>query len=224
MARRALQAGSRLASRLNDTGAYDFYLEQSMQVSYRLMDFWREDLDYWRATLLDHDNTEEEEGIGVFKQRKKTGLDCAVPLAVVHAGDLGMGTWSAADDRMLSTLRLYVLSFDGLYGINKGKEWTEGWAVGRYAEDVYNGIGISKGNPWCVRELRSPYYPANKERLIKKVYLHVLCSGNAIPSENRICPEWSDRSHTLISTFLVGYTRTSRRSGRASHGHGLYFV
>lgn len=138
-----------LASRLNDTGADSFYLDQTSEMAARLMDFWSEELGYWRATLHNDDQAEGE-GIGTFKQKKRTGLDCAVPLAVVHAGDTGMGTWSAADERMLSTLRLYVLSFDGLYGINKGKNWTEGWAVGRYAEDVYNGIGISRGNPWYV--------------------------------------------------------------------------
>jgi hypothetical protein len=42
------------------------------------------------------------------------------------------------------------LTFAGLYKINDGRNWTQGWAVGRYAEDVYNGVGTSRGNPWCV--------------------------------------------------------------------------
>jgi glucoamylase len=55
---------------------------------------------------------------------------------------------------VLSTLRAYIVSFDGLYAVNEGKNWTKGWVVGRYKEDVYNGVGTSQGNPWWVQEVR----------------------------------------------------------------------
>jgi glucoamylase len=145
---RALQAGANLASRLNDTGAADFYLEQSAKIVHRLSDFWDDSHSYYRATLPDAPPETDQVRIGSFTRKERTSLDCAVPLAILHAGDAAGGRWSAADDRILGTLRAWVLSFDGVYGINKGKKWTEGWAVGRYAEDVYNGIGTSKGNPW----------------------------------------------------------------------------
>lgn len=85
--------------------------------------------------------------IGSFARKERTGLDCAIPLAIIHAGDED-GEFSAGNERVLSTLREYVRSFEGLYAVNKGREWVEGWVVGRYKEDVYNGIGTSEGNPW----------------------------------------------------------------------------
>jgi glucoamylase len=91
---------------------------------------------------------------GARARRKRTGLDCAFLLAMVHANgrasDLASGEpkLNLLDDSVLATLREYVKSFEGLYKINKGKAWKDGWAVGRYAEDVYNGVGVSRGNPW----------------------------------------------------------------------------
>jgi glucoamylase len=82
-------------------------------------------------------------------------LDCAFPLTVVHAG--APDFLGAHDSETLVTLRAYIGSFEGMYSINKrttnlgkgqSRPWRDGWAVGRYSEDIYNGIGVSRGNPW----------------------------------------------------------------------------
>lgn len=106
---------------------------------------------------------EEVRFIGEKLNRERSGLDCAFPLSIIHAGDrpsasessgLGddenefHGLFSPSNPRTLATLREYILSFEGVYRINDGRDWTEGWALGRYAEDIYNGVGISRGNPW----------------------------------------------------------------------------
>jgi glucoamylase len=152
---RALQAGAHLASRLSDVGAADFYTAQAKRIGSRLGDFWAPQ-GYWRATLPSSIQGEPQLAIGAHLRRQRTGLDCALPLAVIHAGERGNSTgqgnasFDAADSRVLASLHQYIESFDGLYKINEGKPWTEGWAVGRYAEDLYNGVGKSRGNPWLV--------------------------------------------------------------------------
>lgn len=154
---RALQAGTHLAGRLNDTGAADFYSAQASLVSSRLNDFVSDD-GLWQATLFDERHAKVAQAqapvTGARARRKRTGLDCAFLLAMVHANgrvrDLASGEpkLNLLDDSVLATVREYVKSFAGLYMINKGKAWKDGWAVGRYAEDVYNGVGVSRGNPW----------------------------------------------------------------------------
>jgi glucoamylase len=89
---RALQSGAILAARLNDTGASDFYLSQAGKISARLDDFWDDKQQYYRATLPDIPLSAVGEGqaeIGGFAKRERTGLDCAVPLAIIHGGGRG---------------------------------------------------------------------------------------------------------------------------------------
>ena len=89
----------------------------------------------------------------------RTGLDCAFPMCVIHAGTLYPDTtksWTSFEPThpsVLGTLHRYILSFDGLYAINAGRKWTDGWALGRYAEDVYDGVGQSLAHPWSARSL-----------------------------------------------------------------------
>lgn len=88
----------------------------------------------------------------------RRGLDCAFPLSIIHFGarsqdnhtrDWQLNSFEPSDPEVLATLRRYAKSFEGLYDINGQKRWVEGLAVGRYKEDVYDGVGTeSMGNPW----------------------------------------------------------------------------
>lgn len=160
---RALQAGAVLARRLEDPKAATYYESQAERLTGILPAFWNEQ-GYWQSTAHIEALTIETE------QEERKWLDCALPLSIIHHGSDGL--LSPVDSESLASLRRYILSFDGLYPLNipAGKnagtrwsewfrnsgpmegsaDWTEGWAVGRYAEDVYNGIGISRGNPWSV--------------------------------------------------------------------------
>jgi glucoamylase len=150
---RALQAGSLLAERLNDTGAAEWYLEVSKRIEKIIPDFWKvvdkeSGMGYWQATTYDDDQE---------YRPNRTGLDCALPLTVIHGGlERGEGNESqsgildAAEPGILASLREYITSFQDIYTINAGAKWTDGWAVGRYMEDAYDGVGTSKGNPWRV--------------------------------------------------------------------------
>lgn len=65
-------------------------------------------------------------------QWNRTGLDAAVPLAVLVAGTSGIDEWGPADDYVLATLSAYVDSFRDEYAINAG-ERRGAVATGRYA-------------------------------------------------------------------------------------------
>lgn len=133
VARRALQAGAGLAARLGDDHASAFYAAQGARVGEAIKAYFANG--EWRAT---------------DKPGDRTGLDAAILLASIHTGG-GNATedLSPCDPAVLSSLRAYVLSFAGLYPQNSGN-WTDGWLVGRYAEDAYDGIGFTGGNPWYI--------------------------------------------------------------------------
>lgn len=111
------------------------------------------------AHTLDSTWTAEMEPINIgTSDYGRTGLDCAFPLSVIHFGsrsngnqtnDWQLNSFEPSDPEVLATLRRYAKSFEGLYDINGRKKWVDGLAVGRYKEDVYDGVGTeSKGNPW----------------------------------------------------------------------------
>ncbi|GAA5859524.1 hypothetical protein JCM8547_006862 [Rhodosporidiobolus lusitaniae] len=93
---------------------------------------------------------------------KTTELDVAVVLAVLHAGrstgwaklTIGEGLPIEAApfesaEKVLSTLAALVKEFAVVYPLNKGRlEAKKAVALGRYPEDVYDGVGVSKAHPW----------------------------------------------------------------------------
>jgi glucoamylase len=141
-----MQAGAKLATRLEDPGAASYYWKTAHNINESLVNFWihaDEDagLGYWQASIFDSNSSAPD----------RAGLDCALPLTVIHAGQAGDQSWTAfdaGDAGVLATMRQYINSFEGIYDINNGSDWTEGWAVGRYMEDVYDGVGTSRGHPW----------------------------------------------------------------------------
>jgi glucoamylase len=155
-----------LAERLEDPKAAEYYTAQSERIADILPAFWDDEL-YWRSTAHIHidigtDGDQQEQ-----VREERAWLDCAFPLSVVHAGSDDL--FGANESETLATLWRYIMSFEGMYRINDAahhqpsgaldlfltsssragpRPWRDGWAVGRYKEDVYNGIGIGKGNPW----------------------------------------------------------------------------
>lgn len=128
---------------LSDDGAAQFYSLQAVRLARTLTQFWDAKSGAYHAMI-----PKDSKAIG------RSGLDCAVPLSLIHFGGHGFEDRDAnlslvsSDSRMLATIRDFILSFSGMYSINAHRKWTEGWAVGRYPEDVYDGVGKSSGNPW----------------------------------------------------------------------------
>ena len=175
---RALQLGSALADRVGDHGAADWYADMARKLEQRLANFWIYDkgnhgTGYWASTIFGHDQLDndlrartadrqglvyEDDGVESAVNRgegyDRTGLDCAFLLCSIHFGTLyprSTMDWTSFEPShpgTLGTLHRYITSFAGLYEINERRNWTEGWAVGRYSEDVYDGVGKSLAHPW----------------------------------------------------------------------------
>ncbi|WVQ95970.1 hypothetical protein IAU59_003069 [Kwoniella sp. CBS 9459] len=205
MCEKALTEGANLATRLHDIGAVQFYLERAEKLHESVKVFW-DDRGYYvssipgKRSLSAHDATGDDVKSGQTEGSfwpDREWLDCSVPLSMIHLNPLRYnGSWAhnirdegdhqfhPTDPRILSTIYEYIRSFDGLYGINRGREWTEGWMMGRYREDVYDGVGKSRANPWfiCTYSIAHVLYLAQS----------AFQDGGSIQTTNLTLSFWSD--------------------------------
>ncbi|SPO38785.1 related to Glucoamylase precursor [Pseudozyma flocculosa] len=146
VSRRALLDGAKFATSLNDPGAASWYNQQAASIKTSMQSFWNSGSGYVTAY----------QGVG-----GRSGLDCAVMLGALRGWDTTTATavdtteFGPASDKILATHKKYVDSFRSLYGINKGAAAPAAVATGRYQEDVYDGVGTSRGNPWYICTLSS---------------------------------------------------------------------
>lgn len=144
--RRALIEGGRLAQRLGDTGASQWYFSQAKELEYQLSRYWDPGKGVFVPTI---------EGGG---KDKHSGLDSAIVLAL-HHGSLNDGFIPYTDDRVLSTVAHQEKEFFQKYPINR--DGNPGIAIGRYPEDRYDGYSSNgEGNPWvlCTAAFAEFYY------------------------------------------------------------------
>lgn len=94
--------------------------------------------------------------------------DAAVLLGVIH-GYAGDGIYSFSNDQILATAWQIATSFIPVYPIAATQKDSEGRVlgipIGRYPEDVYDGVGTSRGNPWylCTAAMAEVFYRASTE-------------------------------------------------------------
>jgi glucoamylase len=155
--RRALLEGAKLARRLSDPGAADWYTQQANALEQALRTHWDSSAGIIKATL------DRDGGLAT----KSSNLDAAVVLAVLHAQSADDSFFGPADDAVVSTGRQLLSRFQELYPINSVAKSPDGdvlgIAIGRYPEDVYSGnAGMSGGNPWvlCTAALAELCYRA----------------------------------------------------------------
>lgn len=93
----------------------------------------------------------------LLSQGKRTSLDIASILACLRSHDVDDLTdmidipFSVYDSAVLSTLAALINDMRYRYPINhNGNGFGNGVALGRYPEDIYDGIGLSEGNPWFI--------------------------------------------------------------------------
>ena len=250
---RALQAGAKLAERMGDPFAAEYYAKAAKRVEASLIEFWVvEDSHkgYWASSIAGDGDVsraiaKKAEAMGeairlprdqqVMKQSpmgsKPTagsvtkGLDCGFVLGVLHTADLGGWNdtvetdWTRVEPpdppnpsdlfdpghpSVLATLRLYALSLHGLYRVNQG-DWTSGWVLGRYAKDVYDGVGQSTANPWCVDCSLLTYTLASRPPLtpLLQVHLHTRLCTRLIPRPPIFPPSRPDPPFTPHHPVLV---------------------
>lgn len=143
--RRALFEGARLALRLHDEWASDWYSKQGWEVEQKLKTYWHAEKKLIQATVNRTDGADY----------KHSNLDMAVILGVLH-GELDRD-FSVTDGRVAETFIKLVESFAELYSINKQKQ-NLGVALGRYPEDKYAGTDFNGGNPWFLTTLAAAEY------------------------------------------------------------------
>ena len=149
----ALREGAKLARRLGDPFAADWYEKKATELRKALNEHW----DEGRKLLV---ITKEPGGarpsllprlLDVQTQEwKPSGIDSAVILGILHRrptpGDL---SWSVLDPRVQATFRVIERTFADLYPINRRSP--EAPAIGRYPEDRYDGVQTgSQGHAWVL--------------------------------------------------------------------------
>jgi glucoamylase len=122
---------------MNDTLAAEWYLSQASQITLSLEHHWSEAKGYIVSGLKN-------------AQDIRSGLDISTILGVLHSSNLP--SLGPDDDRVLSTFVHLVERFAKSFDVNRVTHDSDGHplgvAVGRYPEDVYDGTGVSNGNPW----------------------------------------------------------------------------
>ncbi|KAJ2539226.1 hypothetical protein EV175_006370 [Coemansia sp. RSA 1933] len=146
MQRHALQQGAQLLLGSQDDVVAATYTEAALSIDMQLQRFWDARKGYIVATL------EKSGGI----QSKTSNLDAQVVLAALY-GDTEAAGLGIASRHMMATVSALVRRFEPLYTVNRvsatdigGAVVPIGAAVGRYPEDVYDGVGTSRGNPWSL--------------------------------------------------------------------------
>lgn len=145
---RALVEGAELANRLGDTGAGAWYTTQANSIRSSMSSFWSSSKGYLVATL----------------NSGRSGLDCGTLLGSLHGnGARGFGVYPPTSDEVLVTLQALVNVMKPLYPINNAPG-APGVAIGRYPEDVYDGVGTGTAHPWfiCTLTTSEVLYTASK--------------------------------------------------------------
>ncbi|BGP18495.1 hypothetical protein JCM10213_001189 [Rhodosporidiobolus nylandii] len=137
---------------------------------------------------------------------KDSELDVAVVLAVLHAGRTT--SWAKltsssslpaaalpaeSADKILSTLARLVDEFAKVYPLNAGRrEKGAAVALGRYPEDVYDGVGVSKAHPWYLATAGAAEY----------LFLLISDLGSLTSSGTASTVHLTPTLHSALASFL----------------------
>lgn len=118
---------------------------------------------------------------------KRSGLDigsilgCLLSHNLDDPSDLVDIPFAVSDSAILSTLNALINDMKYRYPINHGNTiFNKGFALGRYPEDLYDGYGISEGNPWFISTATA------SELLFKIVYYLYYYSEDLIIEQHQI--------------------------------------
>jgi len=136
---RALVMGTTFARTMGDSATASILSAAATALAATLPQFW----DPTRQTLLYE--------YGPVLANKYSYLDIAVILGVIH-GYAGDGYYSYTNDQVLAAAVRISTIFKSVYALANTTQDASGRPlgipIGRYPEDVYDGVGTSLGNPW----------------------------------------------------------------------------
>ncbi|CEP14395.1 hypothetical protein [Parasitella parasitica] len=158
----------------------DSYKSTAYQIEKRIELFWSSHLNYITST--------QDVRNGV---QKASGLDVSTLLAANLVSERNDGFFTPGSDKILATAHALENAFKSIYPLNQQLDERLGTSIGRYPEDVYDGVGISLGNPWFIATAAYTelYYLAIKEwkqvgvviNGINRSFFHRLL-GNSAPN------------------------------------------
>ncbi|KAF8456941.1 Six-hairpin glycosidase-like protein, partial [Terfezia claveryi] len=136
---KALEDGASLARKFGDPGAADFYEGQAKELGRSMWKFWDERRGHLVSTV----------GI-TSRNPPRSGLNCDLMLGALHGNGKVFPPWSW---EVLTSLEKLVRAMNGRYP-NRAPPRADGRpsgsAIGRYTEDVYDGIGTRGGHAWFI--------------------------------------------------------------------------
>ncbi|MBT4792065.1 MAG: hypothetical protein HON90_10875 [Halobacteriovoraceae bacterium] len=159
--RTAMRLGAKLAMKLNDAHASNWYFHQATLIDSELENHWSSNRGYI-ATTLDR--------VGGLDY-KHENLDASVILAVNHSWIPGQN-YGPADSKVIATFEALVRRFKEVYPINNS---FTGAAIGRYPEDRYYG-----GNPWFLLTNAMAEYLFKLDRVLAGKSLIQLDNNNRL--------------------------------------------
>ncbi|KAI8142072.1 glucoamylase [Fennellomyces sp. T-0311] len=147
--RKALKDGAAFLGNSSDA-----YTSTADEIETKLESFFSADKGYIEVT-------QELSGGADYKT---SGLDTSTLIAA-NLASLGDGIFTPGSDKILATSLAIKKSFADIYAINSDAGDGISYAIGRYPEDKYDGIGNSEGNPWflCTLAFAEVYYRAIAE-------------------------------------------------------------
>jgi len=193
--RRALLLGASFAKEfgLNDDAAR--YTAVAQQVYASTQEFWDEQRN---LVLYEY---------GPVLRGKSSFKDISVVLGVLH-GYNGDGVYSYTNDQILASAYQIATSFLDIYPIAKIQKDKSGnplgMPIGRYPEDIYDGVGTSRGNPWYLTTAAMAelfYNAAAAFTAIDKITVTPTTENFwkyfAPPADATLNRQYSSRSHTF---------------------------
>lgn len=209
--RRSLLAGSKLAESMGYSGEAIFYATQADYLTQFITDYF---YDKQKGHLIE-----------TFGLSLRSGLDSALFLGSIHALDLFSWNGRADEDaiyppysdEVLSSLVHYIKGMRLRYPINKFRlklfdlagvnSSLVGIGVGRYPEDIYDGVGTSTGNPWflCTATISHTLYLLADYLYTRSDSFSLKISENALPLFGMFLDktegfDWSKRDFVLKRT------------------------
>lgn len=134
---KALDDGAAIAREFKDHGAAKYYEQQS---KYLTAEMWK----YWDSANGHLISTQRIQNNG------RSGLNCDLMLGALHGNGQVFPPWS---EEVLSSLEKLVKVMSRRYpntGPPRADGRPNGVGIGRYIEDIYDGVGTSKGNAWFI--------------------------------------------------------------------------
>lgn len=134
--RMAMFKGAQLAQDLNDLGAAHYYRQQYFEIT---------------AELNKHYDQNQKFVLSILNQtggwsHKKSNIDVSVVLASNYFS-MNDGFMTPDSTEIKNSSQKIIQTFEKFYDLNKQKNIL---MIGRYPEDIYDGVGFAGGNPWYI--------------------------------------------------------------------------